>query len=103
VLGVLIFHLEISNAKSLSALKPFVFSVKQIEKKFNKLDNAIGPIDLETLLKEDNVKDKQEKKSFERLCPTYFKLGKCLAGEACGFAHSVEEFGRTYYPQGRRE
>jgi hypothetical protein len=76
--------------------------VKQIEKKFNKLDNAIGPIDLETLLKDDNIKDKEEKVRFERLCPTYFKLGKCLEGEKCSFAHSLEEFGRTYHPQGRR-
>lgn len=89
-----------TNPKSMSALKPFVFSVKQIEKKFNKLDNAIGPIDLETLLKDDNVKDKQEKKTFNQLCPTFFKFGLCLNGENCSFAHSLEEYGRTYYPEG---
>lgn len=80
-----------------------MFSVKNIEKKYNKMDNAVGAIDLDALLRDDQDKDKQEVVSYEKLCPTYFKLGKCLNGPTCKYAHSLTELGKTYHPLGRLE
>ena len=77
-----------------------MFSVKNIEKKYNKMDNTVGTIDLDALMRDDQDKDELEKVKFEKLCPTYFKIGKCLNGPICKYAHSLADFGKTYYPLG---
>ena len=81
------------------ALQSKAFSVKRIEKYFSKIDNAVGEKKLDMIF-DDQDQEKSKKKAFSRLCSTYFKLGKCLDGEACNCAHDLAELEKTYIPLG---
>ena len=74
--------------------------MKRIEKRFNKIDNALelGEATLGEAMREDQEKDKIVQTKFDRLCPTFFKLGKCLEGPSCTCAHQLSDLSGTYMP-----
>jgi hypothetical protein len=76
------------------------FSVKRIEKRFNKIDNALGlgEATLGEAMKDDADKERVVEKKFDRLCPTYFRLGICLEAPNCNCAHKMSDLSRTYMP-----
>ena len=73
--------------------------MKRIEKFFTKIDNAVGERKLD-LIFDGQDQEKQVKKTYQNLCPAYFKIGKCLQGESCNYAHNLTELERTYVPLG---
>lgn len=72
-----------------------------MEKILSEIDNCNEDFDVQAFLSGKTVEKKEAEKKKLKLCPTFFKIGKCLNGKECQFAHKKKELNAAYMPNGR--
>jgi hypothetical protein len=72
-----------------------------MEKILSEIDNCNEDFDVQAFLTGKTVEKKEVQKKKLKLCPTFFKIGKCLNGNDCRFAHKKNELNEAYIPNGR--